>query len=111
MDKTELRALALDEKERRRRVQRDYELADDGPVAPRVTVSAAVVADSPFTAEMYKLAKESTVKELMLPWIAPERSTVLLSRAQHGYFAQLLIAIDGGTISTPEKIKNADWPA
>jgi hypothetical protein len=47
MNKTELRALALDEKNRRRLVQRDYELPADGPVAPKVTVSAAVVADNP----------------------------------------------------------------
>jgi hypothetical protein len=62
----------------------------------------------------------------MLPWIEPGRSTVLLSPAQvrslaeqvqhqdvwlHGYFEQLLILIDNGAISTPEKIQNADWPA
>ena len=84
------------------------------------------VADNPYTAELYRLAKESTVKDLMLPWIAPGRSTVLLSAAQvrsladqvvhhdvrlHGFFEQLLILIDSGAISTPEKIQNADWPA
>ncbi len=54
MNKTELRAFALGERDRRRLVQRDYELPADGPVAPKVTVSAAVVADNPYAAELYQ---------------------------------------------------------
>jgi hypothetical protein len=67
MNKTELRALALDEKNRHRLFQRDYELPADGSIAPKVTVSAAVVADNPYTAELYRLAKESTDKDVMFP--------------------------------------------
>ena len=126
MDKTELRGLALDEKERRRRLYRDYDLAADGPVAPKVTVSAAAVVDNKFNAETYRLAKGPTLEGLMLPWMAPERSTEMLSQAQarslteqmqhhdtwlDGFFRQLLNLIDSGAITTKEKIENGDWPA
>ena len=90
MDSNDLRAVALDEKERRRRVQREYDLPADEPIIPKVTVSAAVAADNPFTAEMFRLAKELTVKGLMLPWIEPGRSTVLLSPAQFRSLAEQL---------------------
>ena len=126
MDKKNLRAFALDEKERRLRVHRDYELPADGPIMPMVTVSAAVLADSPFTADLHRRAKESTDKDEMFPWIAPGRPNVPLTAAQirslteqvevhevslHDFFHRLLRSIDIGAISTPEKIQNADWPA
>jgi hypothetical protein len=124
MDKTELRFFALDEKERRRRVQRDYELAADGLDAPKVTVSAAMVADNPYTEDL--LAKAALAdKDQMFDWIAPGRSAVPLWTAQvrslaeqvkhqdlglQRYFERVLILIDNGAISTKEEIQNADWP-
>lgn len=125
MNESELRAFALDEKERRRRVERDYELPA-GAFGPKVIVRAAVLADNPYTAELHRVAKTSSDENLMLLWIAPGRSTVELSAAQvrslaeqiqhhdvwlQGFFEQLLIWIETGAISTPEKIESADWPA
>jgi hypothetical protein len=125
MDKTELRSFALAEKERRRGVQHDYELAADGLAAPKVTVSAAMVADDQPTKEL--LAKAALAdKDQMFVWIAPGRSAVPLWTAQvrslveqlkhqdvglQRYFERVLILIDNGAISTKEEIQNADWPA
>lgn len=125
MNKTELRGFALDERERRRRLYRDYQLAADGIGAPKITVSAAAEVDNPFTAETYKFAKGPTIDGLMLAWIAPGRSAVALSQAQvrslaeqvqhhdawlDGFFQQLLNLIDSGAITTAEQIETADWP-
>jgi hypothetical protein len=59
MDKNDLRAFALDERNRRRSLHRDYKLPADGPISLEVNVSAPVAATDPFIADVYRRAKDA----------------------------------------------------